>query len=194
MMPKQVDSDVGISEYDLASYLCKEFDVELKSEQEYLERFKSFSKEKEDGSLEVQGREEIPYQNGFDTDDGEFLFLEEVELDKKANKIVMKDKKRKVSDELHLITSKSKKSLNSQFKREEFVYLHSSMGFSEDEEVCVNSETGSVRLKVKHNEDLREDCVLIYSGTKGVNNLTSSKHSYEGKCAIYQENKVKVDR
>jgi hypothetical protein len=34
--------------------------------------------------------------------------------------------------------------------------------------------------------------VLIYSGTKGVNNLTSSKHSYDGKSAIYQENKVKI--
>jgi len=192
MMNRQVESEIGISEYDLSAYLCREFDIELKPELEYLEHFKKFVNVNGD----VRGREDIPYQNGFDTDDEEFLFLEEVEIDKGANKIVLtknRDKKRKVSQELHLITPKSTKSLNSQFKRESRVFIHSTLGFAEDEKVKISSSTGSVILKVQHSDDLRKDCVLIYSGTAGVNNLTSSKHSYEGKSAVYQEDRVTIE-
>lgn len=193
MMNKQVDSEIGISEYDLAKYLCYEFDLELKSEQDYIEHFKSFT----DESGNVKGRENIPYKDGFDTDDDEFLFLEEVEINKKANKITLtknRDKKRKLSDALFLLTSKSPKSLNSQFKCESSVYIHSSLGFDENEKIKINSQTGSVELLVKHNDDLRVDCVLIYSGTPGVNNLTSSKHSYEGNSAVYQEDTVIIEQ
>lgn len=192
-MNKQVDSEIGISEYDLAKYLCGEFDVDLKSEEEYLEHFKSFTQANGD----VKGRQNIPYQDGFDTDDDEFLFLEEVEINKKANKITLsknKDKKRKVSAALHLLTSKSPNGLNSQFKRESSVYLHSSLGFDEDEKIKINSVTGSLELSVKHNDDLRVDCVLIYSATPGVNNLTSSKRSYEGNSAVYQEDTVTIEK
>ena len=172
-MPKVKDSDYGISEYDLSSFLCKEFDIELKSEKIYLEYFKSFE------SREI---EKVPYKDGFNTDDGEFLFLEELETPKiKSNAI-------------YLITCKSPKSLNSQFKREEKVYLNSSFGYENNELVTISSENGSVTLHVELNDDLREDCVLIYSGTKGVNNLTSSLHSYEGKGAIYQEDRVEVSK
>lgn len=95
---------------------------------------------------------------------------------------------------MYLITSKSPTSLNSQFYRQESVYLHSSLGFREGEMVSVTSASGSVRLSVRHNNDLRSDCVLIYSGTKGVNNLTPSKHALSAKSAIFQENKVEVKR
>jgi len=47
---------------------------------------------------------------------------------------------------------------------------------------------------VSINDDLRSDCVMIYSGTRGLNNLTSSLHSYEGKCAIFQENRVTIEK
>ena len=97
-------------------------------------------------------------------------------------------------NDLFLITPKSAKGLNSQFFREERVYLHATLGFLEDEVVSISSENGSVQLKVKIDNDLRSDCVLIYSGTRGVNNLTTSKHSLDGKCAIFQDNKVKVSR
>ncbi|DAB30561.1 MAG TPA: molybdopterin oxidoreductase, partial [Sulfurimonas sp. UBA12504] len=93
-----------------------------------------------------------------------------------------------------LLTSKSPRSLNSQFKREKYVYLHSSHGVAEDESISISSVNGELRLQVRHNDDLREDCVLIYSGTSGLNNLTSSKHSLDGKNAIYQENKVEIKR
>ena len=179
-MPKVEDSDKGISEYDLSAYLCKEFGIELENEDFYIEHFKSFSVKDADGFMSVQNREEIPYQDGFDTDDDEFVFLEEY------------DSKIDDSEKFYLITPKSVISLNSQFNREENVYVHSSLGFVEGEEITISSDNGSVKLKVKHNDDLRDDCVLIYSGTRGVNNLTSSKHSLDGKSAIYQENRVEV--
>ena len=175
-MHKQKESEYGISEYDLSAYLCKEFGIKLQSEEAYLTHFESFA----DSQGNVKAREAIPYQNGFDTDDGEFVFLEEFE---QANNDVQG---------LHLITSKSAKSLNSQFTRNDNVYLHSALGFAEGERVKISSDIGSVILDVKINDDVREDCVLIYSGAKGLNNLTSSKLSLDGKSAIYQEEKVEI--
>lgn len=182
VMAKTADIEAGISEYDLSAYLCKEFDIELQTEEFYIKHFRNFALQKLDGTLHVEDRDEVPYIDGFDTDNGEFLFLEE--FDSKIDETQM----------LHLITPKSMTSLNSQFNRQDRVYLHSSLGFSEDETVTITSICGSVELKVKHNDDLRQDCVLIYSGTKGVNNLTSSNHSLDGKSAIYQENKVEISK
>ena len=181
-MNKVVDSDTGISEYDLSAYLCKEFGIELESEEFYLKHFKNFSVVRINGSLDVEDREAIPYRDDFDTDDGEFLFLEEFEPHNSKD------------EQLHLITPKSTTSLNSQFNRDKYVYLHSSLGFEDESEVTISSVNGSVTLRVKNSDDLREDCILIYSGTRGVNNLTSSKHSLEGKSAIYQENRVQLNK
>ena len=182
MMDRVADVDDGISEYNLSAYLCKEFNIQLEAEEFYIKHFKNFAIQKMDGNWYVDGREDIPYRDGFDTDDGEFLFLDEF------------DSQRYKDDKLYLLTSKSVMSLNSQFNREQNVYLHSSLGFRENEIVTISSISGSVELKVKLNNDLRKDCVLIFSGTKGVNNLTISKHSYEGKSAIYQEIRVEISR
>ena len=173
VMSKVKESSYGISEYDLSSYLCHEFDIELKSEKEYLEHFKSFSSRK---------IEDKPYKDGFDTDDKEFIFLQEL------------DNVKIKSNVLYLITCKSPKSLNSQFYREKYVYLNNSHEVTDDELITISSAIGEVTLKVKINEDLRDDCVLIYSGTEGVNRLTSSFHSYDGKSAIYQEERVKIKK
>ena len=183
VMNKQVESDVGISEYDLAAYLCKEFNIELKSEEEYLQHFKNFGIKKINGCFEVENREVVPYRDGFDTSDSEFVFLEEFETQQSE-----------AEDEFNLITPKSHTSLNSQFKRDKYVYIHPSHGYSDAEEVEITSENGSVILRVKNDKRLRNDTLLIYSGTLGVNNLTSSKHSYEGKSAVFQENKVKITK
>jgi anaerobic selenocysteine-containing dehydrogenase len=182
LMNKVEEINVGISEYDLSAYLCTAFNIELKSEQEYLTHFKSHGIQKINGCFEVETREAIPYQNGFDTSSKEFEYLDEIELDNTPD------------EKLFLITPKSARSLNSQFKREEFAYVHSALGFEEDESVTISSVNASVSLRVRHDDNLREDCVLIYSGTKNLNNITSSKHSYDGKNAIYQENKVEIKR
>lgn len=181
-MPKVADSEIGISEYDLSAYLCREFNIEIQNEEFYIKHFKNFAVQKIDGSWYVENRDEIPYKEGFDTDDGQFVFLDE--LDSKVDE----------SQGMYLITSKSPTSLNSQFNRQESVFLHSSLGFNEGEFITVSSISGSVKLRVKHNDDLRKDCVLIYSGTKGVNNLTTHKHALSAKSAIFQENKVEISR
>ena len=180
-MPQQEEQTFGISEYALTKILCTTFNINLEEEEIYLEHFKKFAVEQENGSFEVH-RDIQAYKNGFDTDDNEFLFLEEFE---KVNL---------TSDDFFLITPKSAKSLNSQFQREQCVYLHSSLGFLDGSKVTITSTNGEVTLEVKNSDDLREDCVLIYSGTKGVNKLTSSKHSLDGKSAIYQENRVSLSK
>jgi len=181
-MHKQLETDKGISEYDLTAFLCKAFEIEIKTEEEYINHFKNFSKLNSAGNLEVKTRETIPYQNGFDTDDGEFLFLEEFE------------KPDFLQDGYHLITSKSPKSLNSQFYRDDAVYLHSSVEFEENTLVKLFTNYGETILKIRYNDDLRKDSLLIFSGTKGVNNLTSSQHSLDGKNAVYQEKRVKISQ
>ncbi|MCF6330259.1 MAG: molybdopterin-dependent oxidoreductase [Sulfurimonas sp.] len=181
-MPRVLESDYGISEYDLSAFLCDSFDIKLKSEAEYIEYFKNFATKSEDGCWQVKGREEIPYKSGFDTSDGEFTFLEEFDMPKFDDK------------RLFLITSKSHKSQNSQFNRQKNVYLNTKLGFKEDELITISSKYGSLKLKVKINDNIREDCVLIYSGTKGVNTLTSSLPSFSGKSASYQEEKVEISK
>jgi anaerobic selenocysteine-containing dehydrogenase len=177
-MPKQKDTDHGISEYELSRYLCDEFDIEIKNEDDYINHFKNFCEEEQSGLCIVKGREEIPYKEGFNTDDGEFVFLDEY------------DSFECDEEKLFLITPKSPKSLNSQFNRENEVYLNSSLGFKEGDMIRVESSIGFVDLVTKIDDDIRDDCVVIYSGTKGVNNLTTSLHSYEGKCAVFQEEMV----
>lgn len=180
-MPKVTDTTVGISEYALSAELCNAFDIDIESELSCLEHFQSFGEQRGEETV-VKGREEIPYSEGFETDDGEFAFLEEYDTSVKEE------------DDLYLITVKSPRSLNSQFEREAHVYLNASHGFGEGERVKVSSENGSVDLTVSIDERLRDDCVLIYSGTPGVNLLTDSKLSYDGKNAAYQENQVKVQK
>jgi len=170
-MLKVKECRYGISEYDLTRYLCDIFNIELQDEEFYLEHFKKYN------SRDI---EFIPYKDGFDTDNGEFIYLEELEGIKVK------------SDVLYLLTPKSSKSLNSQFHRDEYVYLNASHGFENNELVMLSSEKGNIKLKVKISEDIRNDCVLVYSGTKGINTLTSSLHSYEGKSAVYQEVRVEI--
>jgi len=182
-MDKVAECEDGISEYDLANYLCREFEIEIQSEEFYIKHFKNFAIKKMDAQWYVEDRDEVPYKDGFDTPTKEFVFLEE--FDKHSNNS---------QEGLHLITPKSVMSLNSQFKREEFVYLHPKLGFLENHRVRISSACGDVELKVRLSHDIREDCVLVYSGTKGVNNLTTQKHSLDAKSAIYQENMVLVSK
>ena len=180
-MPKVVESETGITEYDLAAKLCNAFDIDIDSELTYLEHFQAFG-ERREADMVVKGREEIPYSDGFETDEDEFCFLEEYDLAPDDGK------------DLFLLTVKSAKSLNSQFDRDDKVYLNSSHGFSEGERICIRSGNGELELEVAIDTRLRDDCILIYSGTPGVNVLTDSRLSYEGKNAAYQENKVKVEK
>ncbi|WP_456453099.1 molybdopterin-containing oxidoreductase family protein [Hydrogenimonas sp.] len=182
-MPKVREADVGIGEYELTKYLFDAFKLEgLKGEKEYIEAMTSQCVQ--DGEwLKSPAYEEFPYAEEFATDSGNFEFLEEFEDD-------FDDE----AEGLWLITPKSPKSLNSQFRRESHVYLHPCHGFAEGERVRVVSEHGSVELPVKLTDDVREDCVLIYAGTPGVNYLTPPIKSLFGKSACYQEVKVTLEK
>jgi anaerobic selenocysteine-containing dehydrogenase len=179
-MPGAVETETGISEYALAKALCDTFSIAMKEEAVYLEHFASFGEEK-NKMMRIKGRPEVPYAEGFDTDDGQFCFLEEADFDFD------------LENDLFLLTPKSAHSLNSQFNRESKVFLHPDAGYDEGARLRVSSPEGSLELEAAHDKRLRKDCVLIYSGTPGVNSLTSAKLSYEGKNAAYQENKVKVE-
>lgn len=179
-MPRQKESEIGISEYGLSRYLCDLFEVELQSEEEYLEHFKSFGIADEEGLLKVRGRKTIAYEDGFTTDDEEFMLMEEIDIN--FNMV----------ENFFLITCKAATSLNSQFKVENRVYLHPELGLQEGAMVQISSQNGKLTLPVGLDERLRPDCVLIYSGTDGVNNLTTSRRTFEGNSAAFQENKVKI--
>jgi hypothetical protein len=55
------------------------------------------------------------------------------------------------------------------------------------------SPYGEAEFVVKVDPDLRDDCVMIYSGTPGVNYLTPDELSLEGDSAIYQETRILLE-
>jgi hypothetical protein len=71
--------------------------------------------------------------------------------------------------------------------------MHPSCGFEKGTRLRLSSESGSVTLPLEYDDRLLGGCVLIYAGTPGVNNLTPSELSYEGKNACFQANKIKVE-
>lgn len=175
------ESDIGIGEFDLAAHLCEHFGIMIPSEEEALRLLES-QIETIEGVGYRCNRPNIPYEEGFETDSGEFEFIDEIDLN------------RDTSGDFFLITAKYPRSLNSQFKRSSGVYVHPACGFSEGVSVLISSPSGSVEMEVKFDERLRSDCLLIYSGTPGVNLLTPSLLSFDGMSAVYQEHKVKVEK
>jgi len=181
MMTQLRQSEIGVSEYALAKSLCDHFHLSIPDEAECLEMLGE-QMESINGISIKKNSPEIPYSNGFITDSGEFEFIDEVELGITSD------------NDLFLITCKSPRSLNSQFHREEGIFLHPECGFNEGDEVKVSTKVGSISLIVHYDSRLRNDCALIYAGTPEVNVLTPSLLSYEGENAVYQEFKLKVEK
>ena len=161
MMTQLRQSEIGISEYTLAKTLCDYFHLSIPEEAECLEMLRD-QMENIDGVELKKNCPEIPYRDGFTTDSGEFEFIDEVELG--IN----------VDNDLFLITCKAPRSLNSQFHREEGIFLNPECGFNEGEAVRVSTKVGEVSLVVRYDSRLRNDCALIYAGTPEVNVLTPS--------------------
>lgn len=180
-MRKIRQSDIAISEYDLAAYLCEHFGIMIPTEAEALELLES-QIETVDGVGYRRNRPINPYSKGFATDSGEFEFMDEIDLS------IERD------GDFFLITAKSPRSLNSQFRRSSGVYMHPECGFAEGTNVLLSSQSGAVEMEVKFDERLRRDCLLIYSGTPGANILTPAVLSFEGESAVYQEHKIKVEK
>ena len=196
-MNKVIDSEIAISEYDFTKRLFDALGFDgLKSEEEYINSWLNQCNI-ENGQYVSPAYKEIPYAEGFGKDeDDEFEFIEDYDddfINTKSLTKVRTSKKNQLTDErLWLISPKSNKSLNTQFRRNEIVTLHPSLGYEAGDKVELITENGSLVLEVVLSENIRENCVLITNNTKGLNRLTPSLVSNEGENACYQEIKVEI--
>ncbi|WP_353662336.1 molybdopterin-dependent oxidoreductase [Hydrogenimonas sp. SS33] len=197
-MNKVVDSDIGISEYDFTKKMFEKLGFDgLESESAYLQRWLDQCEREEETHISP-AYEEIPYAEGFREDGDEpFEFIDDFDDDFEDIKPLRKFRKKGVKEEegiYRFLTPKSPHSLNTQFRRDDRVYLHPSLGYRDGERVIVYSEVGEHAFRVETTEKLRPDCVLIHAGTYGVNYLTPDIESEEGDNACFQEIKVKIRR
>jgi anaerobic selenocysteine-containing dehydrogenase len=182
-MPALVNSETGISEVNLTNLLCKAFDYEtLPDEKSMIEEIVGNNIYEKNGYLRNREYKQIPYSDGFYTDDEKFQFIDEYE-DEICD-----------AEGFFLITCKQRHSLNSQFKRDTHIYVPPVCGFADGETVRALSPYGEAEFVVKIDENLRDDCVMIYSGTPGVNYLTPDALSEEGESAIYQETRIVLEK
>jgi len=179
IMSKINEPKFGISEYDLTKFLIDKFNYEkLKGEKEYIDEIVNSNSYIENGVLKSKTYQN--YKTQKDTFD-KFIFIDEFEdepLDENG---------------YYLITAKSKKSLNSQFEIDNYLYIKPNPNFKEGQTVLAKSKYGKYQFKLKFDKRLRDDCVLIYSGAIGGNYLTPNKTSQEGDNAVFQDVKIKLE-
>ena len=198
-MNKVLDSDIGISEYDFTRKLFDLFDFSgLESESYYINTWLDQCK-KEGNQYISPSYEEIPYTDGFGEEGvDEFEFIVEYDDDfintKRFTKVRTSKKNQSIDDKFWLLSPKSAKTLNTQFKRVNIVQLHPDSGYKENERVRVSSEYGVIELEVHLNEDIRSNCVVVTNNTYNINMLTQPLVSEEGESACYQEIKVEIER
>lgn len=198
-MNKVMDSEIGISEYDFTKCLFDAFGFAgLESEEYYINAWLTQCKKQGEHYISP-AYEETPYSEGFGEDgDDEFEFIEDYDDDfintKRFRKYHKTSKNKKIDETYWLLSPKSSKSLNTQFKRGNQVQLHSEQGYEEGETIRLSSEYGEYDFIVKHNDDICSDSVVITSNTLGLNTLTPSIVSDEGENACYQELKVMIER
>jgi len=179
VMPKIVHSEIGISEYEL----CQKLGAQLRSEKEYIDEIRHSNMSKRDGWTISKTYENIPYEKEFYTASGKFEFFDDFEDD--------------FGDEdlnrgFYLLSAKSKKSLNSQFKTDQYLYVPTSLGLKDEQNIVLSSGDYECKYIVKNDKNLRDDCMLLYSGHKDANMLTPHAMSEEGECAIFQELKCVI--
>ena len=155
-----------ITEYELASFLIEQFGFEkLKDEDEIISYYENHK----------------PNLEEFET----FEFVEEVDIEPLY--------KEKTSDNFYLITAKHKNSLNSQFAKDDFVYLNSATNFNNGDIVNISSKYGNAQFEVKINDDIKENCAFFYAGNKKVNYLTPNEEDESSFSAMYQEVLIEIE-
>lgn len=191
--------DFGISEYELVKeiFKLKGFDG-LESEEYYINYWLDQCDKKGDIFISKAYRE-LPYKDGFGEDENdEFVFLDDHNDDFVERKKLRRPRgyKNITSDEnsFWLVNCRSNNSLNTQFEKNDTIYVHPDLGFLDDEEVLVGSDHGEIRLKVKNSTDMRVDCVKIAVNTIGLNKLTPPIISNVGQNACYGEVKVSLSK
>ena len=141
----------------------------------------------------------MPYSNGFGQEGGdEFIFLDDYDDDFIEQKKLRRPRgyqRLSCNDSsFWLINSKLNDSINTQFKRDDRVWVHPDLNFCDNEEILVSSQYGEVTLRVKNSTDIRNDCVKITANTIGVNRLTPPTISNEGHSACFGEVKVRLSK
>lgn len=155
-----------ISEYDLAKYLIEKFNFEkLKDEDEVIKYY-------------IEN--EVEYE-----EIDNFEFIEDIDIEP-----LYKDK---TENNFYLITAKGKKSLNSQFAKDDFVYLNSFTKFNDGDEVTISSKYGSAKFIVKIDDDIKENCAFFFAGNKNVNYLTPALEDENSNSAMYQEVLINIE-
>ena len=155
-----------ISEYEMASFLIEEFNLEkLKTQDEIISYYENHK----------------PILKDFDT----FEFIEDMEIEP-----LYKEKK---ADNFYYITGKNKNSLNSQFAKDDFVYLHSSTNFKNDDIVRISSKYGNANFIVKIDDNIKSNCAFFFTGNKYANYLTPALEDEISNSAMYQEVLVQIE-
>ena len=97
-------------------------------------------------------------------------------------------------DEYYLLTSKSTNTLNSNFKYDKYAYVNPKLGLKDEQEIKIISKNGNIKIKVKNNDTIYKNAILIYAGNKQVNVLTSNAISEYGDNATFQDTKVMIEK
>ncbi len=154
-----------ISEYNLTKYLFESFD------------FKGLKKEKEILDYYVHNK---PQKYKLE----KFEFIDEIKVEHLYEK--------KLEEQYYFVTAKNKKSLNSSFKIDNYAYLHPSTGYKNGDIVKVSSDYGKATFEIKTTLDIKENCILCYSGNKNANYLTPYQSDEFSHSAMYQEVLVNI--
>jgi len=156
------ENEYALSEYELTSYLFKEFNLKGLLSED--EYLNCFKNK-------INDKPNIQFISK-DTKNVELLDIKE--------------------DEYYLLTSKHTDTINSQFKYDEYAYIHPNKGFIDDQLVTMSSKIATIQIKVKNDKRLYENSILIYAGNKQVNKLTSNMLSNCGTNATFQDIKITV--
>jgi len=147
----------AISEYDFTKYLFDSFSLNGLLTQD--EYLKGFSK----------------------------ILREKPDVNFKEHKIDNINFIKKETNEFYLLSSKYVNTINSQFKYDNYAYIHPINKYKNEDKITIKSKYGIVSVKVKLDENIRQDCILMYAGNKYANYLTPDGFSDMGCNAIFQD-------
>jgi anaerobic selenocysteine-containing dehydrogenase len=194
-MHRVLESEIGISEYDFVHAMTTRLGLKpLKPEAEYLAVWRDQCGEVQSQAVSPE-HDPLPYRDGFGKNGGNaFEFIDDFDDDYEPRALRTFRKPNEIEfDGLYwLLTPKALHSLNTQYVRKPYIDLPPAAGYTKGEYVQVSSEYGELELEVRICNDLRDDCVRIFSSTPGVNRLTPPTISEEGEAACYGESRVRI--
>ncbi len=158
------ENENAISEYELTSYLFNAFNLDGLLSED--EYLYGFKKM-------IRGKPDIAFKP-IETRNVPMLNLKE--------------------NEYYLLTSKSKNTLNSSFKYDEYAYVNPKIGLQDGDKIKISSIDGNIDIKIKNDNSIYDNAILIYAGNKQVNYLTSNDVSEYGDNATLQDVKLVLEK